>query len=161
MPLLILCCKRTQSNLNDFKQQGIMHHNGHSIINLLYLACLCITIYFKQHRQCLIMMVIQITPLKGLQLYFVGVPKAEELHNTKQVAFCSFSCLDLIHLHSCSHGILLSWVGLVVLLPSSFLPSVAILFWTGIHHMPGIIFIRKSLLPVTSTPCSTCHSVVP
>lgn len=54
-----------EGNLNDFKQQDIMHYAGHSIINLLYLACLCITIYFKQHRQCLIMMVIQITPLGG------------------------------------------------------------------------------------------------
>lgn len=63
--LLILYSGKTQSNLNDFKQQDIMHHAGHSIINLLYLACLCITIYFKQHRQCLIMMVIQITPLVG------------------------------------------------------------------------------------------------
>lgn len=69
--------------LEDSKQfkwlQTMRHyasHAGDSIINLLYLACLCITIYFKQPRQCLIMTVIQITTLKWLQLYITGVPRA-------------------------------------------------------------------------------------
>ena len=130
--LLILYCVKTQSNLNNFKQQDIKHHAGHSIINLLYLACLCITIYFKQRRRCLIMTVIQIHTIKRFQLCFIGVPS--ELHNTKLLAFCSSSSLDLVGLHSCSHGILLSRVGLVLL--SSSLPSIDILVWTGIHQVP-------------------------
>lgn len=125
--------------------------------------------------------------IKRSQLYFIGVPTAEELHDTKQLAFCSFSSLDLIGLHSCSHGILLSWVGLVLLLLSSSLPSIAILVWTGIHQVPvtnqtysqihpghseflcSYLKCKKYFklwnhlppLPVSSTPGSTRHSVVP
>lgn len=169
--------------------------------------------------------------IKRLQPSFIGVLRAEEQPNTEQLAFWSFSFLDTIRLHSCSHRILLSRVGLVLLLWSSPLPSIAILVWTGIHqvpvtnptcsliypiflillvllarwktrtlvcttrccfcphnafqrntlqavrlvnsvicktkedsrsqNLPGIIFIHKRLLPVSSTPGSTCHSVVP
>lgn len=88
----------------------------HSIINLLYLACLCITIYFSQHRQRLMMMGIQITRLRGFSCL-----NGEKLHNTKKLMFCLFSGLNLMCLHSCSHGSFLLWVCLV-LLPSSLPP---------------------------------------
>lgn len=42
-----------------------MHQEGPSIINLLYLATLCISKHFKQRRRRLIMMVIQRTSLRG------------------------------------------------------------------------------------------------
>lgn len=50
--------RETRSNFSGFKQQDIMHEEGPSIINPLYLAGLCITKHFKQRRRRLIMTVI-------------------------------------------------------------------------------------------------------
>jgi len=42
--------REDSKQMNDFKQQDIMLHAGHSVINLLYLARLCITTHFKRCR---------------------------------------------------------------------------------------------------------------
>lgn len=150
--LLILFSGRTQSNLKDFKQQDIMLYPGHCIINLFYLACLCITVYFKRRRRRLIMTVSQSTSLRGCNTFFcyhrsLGSKRSCTTQSSWQ--FANF--LDPICLHSCSHGVLLSRVGLVLLLLllllSSPLPSVGILVW-----------IRQ--VSVTNPTCPHTHTII-
>lgn len=133
-----------------------MLYPGHCIINLLYLACLCITVYFKRRRRRLIMTVSQSTSLRGCNTFFcfhrsLGSKRSCTTQSSWQ--FANF--LDPICLHSCSHGVLLSRVGLVLLLLllSPPLPSVGIPVW--IHQ----VSVTNPTCPHTHTIILIFHSV--